>query len=117
MGLFVFPSPSIKYLIALEQQYIYSKLGGRRAAWSKGELSAFNVKLLDAMWMFVRSHLCCCFSREPAWFLSLAGGFLGPLVLAGSWCGVRSRGIAAAGWSWTDKGVGAPCRAAHGCFI
>lgn len=26
--LFFFPSLSIKYLIALEQQYIYSKLGG-----------------------------------------------------------------------------------------
>ena len=77
----------------------------------------FNVKLFDTTRMFARSHLRCCFSCKPAWFVSLSGGFSGLLVLAVLWRGARNQDLAVARCSCADKGVSVSCQAAHGCFI
>lgn len=89
MGL-SFSSPSSKYLIALEQESIYRKLGGRRAAWAEGDRVALTVKVFDAMRRFVRSRPVLLLLLEPARFIPLSG-FSGLLVLVGLWRRARHR--------------------------
>lgn len=85
-----FSSPSSKYLIALEQESIYRKLGGRRAAWAEGDRVVLTVKAFDATRRFVRSRPVLLLLLKPARFISLSGGFGGCWCLSG--CGA-GRGV------------------------
>lgn len=62
------------------------------------------------MWMFTRSHLHCCFSPEPTWFLPLSGGFSGLFLLEGLWHRVRNWDLQCQCILSSSTWVFTPCR-------
>lgn len=60
--------------------------------------------------MFTRSHLHCCFSPKPTWFLPLSRGFSGLLVFVGLWHRVRNWDLAVSVYPVKQHMVFIPCR-------